>query len=221
MTRRIYTAPSILSADFTEIGAAVDTIEDAGGDWIHLDVMDGHFVPNLTFGPGMVQAVRRRTDLPLDVHLMVETPERMVDDYLASQVEYITFHQEATVHIHRLVQYIHSEGVKAGISIVPSTPVTAIEPLLEDMDLVLVMTVNPGFGGQELIRQTIEKVAHLHELRSIHGFTYLISVDGGINAVTARQVRDAGVDVLVSGSSFFSAPDRKKYLLELKGDTIA
>ena len=221
MAKRVITAPSILSADFTDIGGALKTIEDAGADWVHLDVMDGHFVPNLTFGPGMVGDIRKHTHLPLDVHLMVEGPERMVDDYLSLKADYITFHQEATVHSHRLVQHITSAGAKAGISIVPSTPVSAIEPLLDDIDLVLVMTVNPGFGGQRLIPQCVEKVRLLDAWRREHSHSFLISVDGGINIETVHLVRQAGVDVIVSGSSFFSAPDRGKYLLELKGHTSA
>ena len=211
-------APSILSADFTRIADAVTLIEEARGDWIHLDVMDGTFVPNITFGPKMVADVRKLTKLPLDVHLMIEHPDRIIPEFVRAGADHLIFHVENNVHVHRIVTQIQDLRVQAGISIVPSTPVSAIVELLEMVDLILVMTVNPGFGGQTLIPRCLEKVRALDTLRRDNGFGYLISVDGGVNRETAAAVREAGTDVLISGSSFFASDDPAAEVQLFKGE---
>lgn len=204
MKKAFLLAPSILSADFTDLGASVKLIEQKGGDWIHIDVMDGHFVPNLSFGSLVVRAIRPKSALPFDVHLMVTNPEDLIPEFVSAGADYITFHIEAAVHAHRLVSLIHDAGIKAGISIVPSTPVAALKELLPIVDLVLVMSVNPGFGGQVMIPSCLEKVRELKKIQQESGFSYIVSVDGGVNARTLGAVVDAGADVIVSGSAFFS-----------------
>lgn len=197
-------APSLLSADLADLKNAVKIIENNGGTVVHIDVMDGRFVPQISYGQPVVQSLRPYTKLPFDVHLMVEHPEDQVESFAKAGADWITFHHEACVHSHRLVQRIHDLGKKAGISIVPSTPVSAIKEMLEYVDLVLVMTVNPGFGGQKLIPSCVKKITELLELRKQLGLDFMISVDGGVNAETIGSVADAGADVIVSGSAFFS-----------------
>jgi ribulose-phosphate 3-epimerase len=209
-------APSVLSADFSRLGEAVRLIETSGGSWVHLDVMDGQFVPNITFGSKVVGDLRPLTELPFDVHLMTETPERHIESFRENGADYLTFHLEAVIHAHRLIQAIRAAGAKPGISIVPSTPARGLSELLPDLDLILVMTVNPGFGGQSLIRQCVDKVRYLDERRLKEGYSYRISVDGGVNGETAPELLDAGADVLVTGSAFFSAEDPSAYVRQLQ-----
>lgn len=200
-------APSILSANFTDIAGAVRLIESAGADWIHLDVMDGSFVPPITFGSQMVRDIRSLTDLPLDAHLMVDNPEKHIESFAEAGANYITVHAEATVHLHRVLQSIRKLGVKPGVSIVPSTPVESLGEILHEVDLVLIMSVDPGYGGQKLIPSTLEKAARLVRQRNEKSLSYLVSIDGGVNRSTIESVRNSRVDVIVAGSAFFNAED--------------
>ena len=202
-------APSLLSADFSRLAEELAFIEENGGEWVHLDVMDGAFVPNLTFGAPVVRCLRAKSTLPFDVHLMVERPQDFVKAFAEAGVNYFTFHIEAAVHAHRLISEIRAAGMKPGVSIVPSTPVHILDEVLPLVDLVLVMTVNPGFGGQTMISSCLEKVQELRKRRTEKRYTYLISVDGGINAATITDAAEAGADVIVSGSSFFSGDIKK------------
>ena len=202
-------APSLLSADFSRLAEELQFIKANGGQWVHLDVMDGAFVPNLTFGAPVVRSLRSKSTLPFDVHLMVARPQDFVKDFAAAGADYFTFHIEATVHAHRLITEIRAAGMKVGVSIVPSTPVHLLEEVLPFVDLVLVMTVNPGFGGQTMIPHCLGKIEKLCEYRKQYGYRYLISVDGGVNAETLPAVCNAGADVVVSGSSFFSGDIKK------------
>ena len=202
---RLVVAPSVLSADFSDMGKAVRLIESSGADWVHLDVMDGRFVPNLTFGPKMASDLRSATRLPFDVHLMTLEPENLIPAFAQAGTDWITFHVEATVHAHRHLDSIKKVGLRAGISIVPSTPLATIEELLPHVDLVLVMTVDPGFGGQALIPSCLDKVRRLTMIRRDRGLRFRISVDGGINRDTAPAAVAAGADVLVIGSAFFGS----------------
>ena len=197
-------APSLLSADFSDLTSAIKKIENEGGSIVHIDVMDGAFVPQITYGQPVIKSIRKLTGLPFDVHLMVEKPELMVDSFAEAGSDWITFHYESTVHIDRLIHHVHSLGKKCGISIVPSTPVSFISEVLHLVDLVLVMSVNPGFGGQSFISYTLDKISELKKLREERKLDFLISVDGGVNEKNFSQVAEAGADILVSGSSFFS-----------------
>ncbi len=200
-------APSILSADFAHLGAQVAEAEAGGADWVHVDVMDGHFVPNLTIGPLVVQALRPVTTLPLDVHLMIEAPERYLEDFARAGADVLTVHWEACTHLHRTLQQIRELGVKAGISLNPATPVSVLEEVLSEVDLVLLMSVNPGFGGQSYIPSSTAKIRKLRQLMQECESAVLVEVDGGVNAQTIREVVVAGADVLVAGSAVFN--DRK------------
>lgn len=206
--KKLRLAPSLLSADFSNLASALDTIKQKGGSLVHIDVMDGQFVPQISYGQPVIKSIRSLSDLPFDVHLMVNRPEDMVESFADAGADYITFHYEATTHINRLIQKIHSLGKKVGISIVPSTPVSFLSEVLADVDLVLVMSVNPGFGGQKLIPSCVKKISELVRLREENGYSYEISVDGGVNNETVQSVIDAGADIVVSGSAFFNGSFR-------------
>jgi len=201
-------APSILSADFLRLGEEIKAAEAAGADLLHIDIMDGHFVPNLTIGPSIVASIREITRLPLDVHLMVEEPDRYLDEFLKAGADYLTVHYEALVHLHRTVHWIKENGAKAGVSINPATPVRSLEEIIADADMILLMSVNPGFGGQEFIPQTIEKIRMLKKLSGEKNCSPLIEVDGGIKINNAQNVISAGADILVMGSGFFNSQDQ-------------
>jgi ribulose-phosphate 3-epimerase len=211
-------APSILAADFSDLAAAARAIDDSGAEWLHFDVMDNHFVPNLTFGPKAAADLKPHSRAVFDVHLMTRDPEKLIPPFAQAGADYITFHLEAAVHAQRVTASIRALGKKAGISVVPSTPVSALEDVLPFVDLVLVMTVNPGFGGQELIPRCLVKIQALVEIRKKSGYSWFISADGGITEDTAAQVRKAGADVLVAGSAFFSAADKAAVVRRLKGN---
>ncbi|MRN52470.1 ribulose-phosphate 3-epimerase [Paenibacillus monticola] len=204
----ILIAPSILSADFAALGAEVAEAESSGADWIHVDVMDGQFVPNITLGPVIVKAVSAHTSLPLDVHLMIEAPERYIADFAAAGAGVITVHAEACVHLHRVVHQIKELGILAGVAINPGTPASAIREVLEDVDMVLVMTVNPGFGGQAFIPSMLRKIRQIRQWANEVNPGLHIEVDGGVTEATAPLVAEAGADVLVAGNAVFGRSDR-------------
>lgn len=208
-------APSLLSSDFSRLGEALDMIEKNKGSWVHIDVMDGNFVPEITIGQPVIRCMRPLTKLPFDVHLMITNPDERADSFIDAGADYLTFHYEACSNPGKLIDHIHERGVKAGISIKPETSVDVLVPLLEKLDLILVMTVNPGYGGQKIIPECIEKVAYLSNIRRKRNLGYILSVDGGVNEKTAADVIRAGTDVVVSGSSFFAgrltADDLKRF----------
>jgi len=209
-------APSILSANFLKLGEEIKAAEEAGADMIHIDIMDGHFVPNITIGPFIVESIRKITSLPLDVHLMIEDPDTYLVDFIKAGADYVTVHLEASVHLHRTIQWIKERGVKAGVSLNPATPVWSLEYILSDINLVLLMSVNPGFGGQDFIPQVIDKIGALKKLIEEKRLSTLIEVDGGINLDNAKRVASAGADILVMGSAFFNAEDYKEIIRKLK-----
>jgi len=203
-------APSILSANFVRLEEEIKAAEKAGSHMLHIDVMDGHFVPNITIGYSVVAAIRKITRLPLDVHLMIERPDTFVKEFADAGADFITVHSEASIHLHRTVQHIKHYGVKAGVSINPATPVLHLENMLSDIDLVLLMSVNPGFGGQEFIPFTLEKIRAVKKMISAAGGSPLIEVDGGIKIDNAKLIADAGADILVMGSAFFTSGNYAK-----------
>lgn len=214
MLEEIKIAPSVLAADFARLGA--DVADVATADFIHFDVMDGHFVPNISFGPDVLRAVKASTDLPVDVHLMVSNPDDQVEKYLDAGADMVSFHYEAATHAHRLVARIHERGAKAAIALNPATPVCLLEPILGELDMVLVMTVDPGFGGQALIESSPRKLRRLRRMCDEHGVNPLIEVDGGVTPATAPLVTSAGANVLVAGSAVFGAADRPAAIAELR-----
>lgn len=209
-------SPSILSADFTRLKEELRAIVEAGADYVHVDVMDGSFVPNITVGPFIVEAARRATALPLDVHLMIDRPERYIADFVKAGSSIITVHVEATAHLHKAVQMIKDAGLKAGVAINPATPVSALEDIISDVDLILVMSVNPGFSGQGFIPASLKKISAVRRILDNLGLKAEIEVDGGIKANNIREVSHAGADVFVSGSGVFSTPDYKKTIKAMR-----
>ena len=213
-------APSILSADFTRLGDEIRDVEHAGADYIHIDVMDGHYVPNITIGPMIVEAAKRSTRLPLDVHLMISNPDQYIDIFRQSGADIITVHAEAVDHLHRSVQSIREAGARTGVSLNPATPLQVIEYILDELDMVLVMTVNPGFGGQEFIPEAIPKIERLREMIQQRGLNTEIEVDGGINLDTIGPVSAAGATIFVAGSAIFHSKDYSK-TIHMMRDRIA
>ncbi len=211
-----YLAPSILSADFSRLGDEVRSVVHAGADWIHVDVMDGRFVPNITMGPLVVEAVRRTTDLPIDVHLMIERPERYAAQFADAGADYIAVHQEACTHLHRTVQLIREKGARPGVALNPATPVESLQCILADLDFVLIMSVNPGFGGQQFIPASLDKVTRLKTMIRDQGLSTLIQIDGGVNADTIGRISKTGVDVFVAGSAIFGSDDYGQTIDRLK-----
>jgi len=219
MTRKIKVAPSILSADFSRLGEEIKAVEAAGADIIHIDVMDGHFVPNITIGPIIVEAVRRSTKLPLDVHLMITNPELYIADFAKAGADYLTVHVETAFHLNRLVQSVKEhKGVKAGASLNPATPLTSLDYILPDLDMVLIMSVNPGFGGQAFIPSALEKIAALRKRIDDLGLETEIEVDGGIKPDNAAAIIDAGADILVAGSAVFGKKDYAGAISGIRGN---
>jgi ribulose-phosphate 3-epimerase len=215
----VVVAPSILSANFARLAEALHQLENAGADWIHVDVMDGHFVPNLTIGPPVIEALAKETTLPLDVHLMIETPERWLQDYAQAGARVITVHQEACTHLHRTLTHIRELGCLAGVSLNPATPVSLLEEVLGEVDLILIMSVNPGFGGQRFIPNSLKRLRQVRTLLNEAGLggSVRLEVDGGIGPSTISEVLAAGADTIVAGNAVFKAPCMKEAIATLKG----
>jgi len=210
-------APSILSADFGNLARDVKAICDGGCDLVHVDVMDGHFVPNITFGPFIVKAIKNVSTIPLDVHLMIENPGDYVAAFCDAGADYLTVHVEATPHLHRVLQQIKAKGVKAGVSLNPHTPLSSIEEVLGDLDMILIMAVNPGFGGQSFIENTIDKLKRLKQMLKKHNVEHIeVNVDGGIKLANIKKVSDAGCDIFVSGSGIFKATNPQEMIRQMK-----
>lgn len=215
----IQISPSILSADFSRLGDEVKEICELGADYIHVDVMDGHFVPNISFGAGVMKSLNEISSVPYDVHLMIEDPDKYLDTFVTDKTEFITVHQEACVHLDRTIEHIKSLGngvIKAGVSLNPATPVDILSCIIDKVDLVLIMSVNPGFGGQKFIPQSIDKVRELSRIREEKNLKFLIEVDGGVNGDNAHLLKEAGADILVAGSYIFKSGDRKKAIESIK-----
>lgn len=209
-------APSILSADFGKLAEEVAQIERGGADLVHVDVMDGHFVPNISFGAPVMKCLTGRTGLPFDVHLMIENPDAYLEDFVTPQTKYITVHQEACTHLNRTVQHIKSLGIKAGVSINPATSPLVLDYILEDVDMVLLMSVNPDFGGQKFIPSVLEKARKLRDIKIDRGLDFEIEIDGGATLDNVREIIDAGVEIVVAGSAVFKAPDIAARTAEFK-----
>ncbi|MBU0973165.1 MAG: ribulose-phosphate 3-epimerase [Proteobacteria bacterium] len=209
-------APSILSADFTRLGEELINVEQAGADWIHIDVMDGQFVPNITYGPIIVEACKRVSTLKLDVHLMIETPDPMIPEFARAGADYISVHAEACPHLHRSLQLIRSLDVKAGVALNPGTPLSSIEWIIDQLDFILIMSVNPGFGGQNFIRSSIEKISALSRLLAEKNSSAVIQVDGGVNQKTIHEIHKAGATSFVAGSAIFNTPDYRQTIQALR-----
>lgn len=214
---KLQIAPSLLAADFGKLGEEALAAEAAGADLLHLDVMDGHFVPNLTVGPGVVAAIRKRVRIPLDVHLMITDPDRFIDPFADAGADILTVHAEVLPHLHRTLQVIRDKGLRAGVSLNPATPLKDIEPVIEETDLALLMTVHPGFGGQKFIRAVLPKIRELRALVDQRALPLDIEVDGGITAETVREVIAAGANVVVAGTAVFGAPDLAAAIRSLRG----
>jgi ribulose-phosphate 3-epimerase len=209
-------APSILSADFSRLGEEVKAVEACGADLIHCDVMDGHFVPNITIGPMVIKALSKVTKLPLDVHLMVEKPERYIKEFIEAGSKMLTIHVEATTHLQRHIQHIKEQGVKAGVSLNPSTPLDVLEYILSEVDFVLIMTVNPGFGGQKFLRSMLPKIKRLRKMINEKGLSAEIEVDGGIGVDNIKDASQAGADIFVAGNAIFGSGDYRKTIQEMR-----
>lgn len=211
-------APSLLSADFAKLGEEVCSLEKIGADYFHVDVMDGHFVPNITLGPLIVKAIRPHTTLPLDVHLMISEPDRYLENFVAAGADLLTVHAEACLHLDRTLKQIHKLGVKASLALNPHTPLQVLEYVVEELDMILIMTVNPGFGGQSFLPSMLRKISETKDLLIKRGLSHIdIEVDGGISQVTAKSVREAGANVLVAGNAIFTAQNREEEILLLRG----
>jgi len=209
-------APSILSADFSRLGEEIAAIEKGGADWVHVDVMDGHFVPNITIGPPVVASLRKITKLPLDVHLMIQDPDKYIEKFAKAGADIITIHVETSPHLHRSVQFIKDQGCKAGVSLNPATSLATLDHILSEVDMVLIMTVNPGFGGQKFIPSVLPKIKRLREKISEKGIGVDIEVDGGVNINTISKVAQAGGNIFVAGNAVFTTPDYGKTISELR-----
>lgn len=205
-------SPSLLAFDFSDVRSSLRIIKESSAPWVHFDVMDGHFVPPITFGSQLISSSRPHSDLFFDTHLMVEKPENLIDDFAKAGSDAITVHYESTVHLNRVIGMIKKHSIMAGVSIVPSTPVSALSEILEYVDLVLVMSVNPGWGGQDFIPSSLNKIKMLDEIRQIEHYSYKISVDGGVSAQNAEDLKHCGADILVTGSSFVKAPDKRAFV---------
>jgi ribulose-phosphate 3-epimerase len=211
-----YIAPSILSADFSKLGEEIAAVENAGADWIHIDVMDGHFVPNLTYGPIIVQAAKASCRLDLDVHLMIEKPDALIPDFVKAGADLISVHAEACTHLNRTIHLIRDLGARPGVALNPATSLSSIEWVLEDLDFVLIMSVNPGFGGQSFIENSLDKIRALKQIITQRGLSTLIQIDGGVNGKTIATIADAGVDSFVAGSAIFGSADYRATIADFR-----